>query len=735
MDKLHAHTPNGRGEWNFLDEHLMAVGRKAAAFADRFGAAAIAYVLGLFHDLGKVNALFQEYLDACARGRRHAKAPHAIWAAGLLYRMIFMAQNDREGWKELSLPIMGHHAGLPDCGTAGTRLHECAENVELLGQMAAALKTLKLSLPPFTLPGSGLMHDPTRRELFIRMLFSTLVDADYLDTEEHFDRGQAALRGKGPSLETLWGLLESRQKEITNTATSVNRIRKEVYETCVSASAGAPGVYRLTVPTGGGKTRSGLAFALKHALANEGLERVIVAIPYTSIIDQTVQVYREILGDDAVLEHHSAVEIPDDEEDDQNELFLRRKLATENWNAPLIVTTTVQLFESLFSNRPSKVRKLHRLARSVIILDEVQTLPVGLLRPTLDVLRLLATPVENGGYGSTVVLCTATQPAFEDSGWLGGFEGMPVTEIVPQYPEHFTKLKRVRYIRCRKPLSWEALAAKVARSPQILVALNTRRDALALIAAMKDTPDVYHLSTLLCGAHRKKILDEVKERLNPDDPRPVRLISTQVVEAGVDFDFPVVFRAVGPLDRLIQAAGRCNRENRLKRGIVVIFEPEEGKTPGGPYKVGLEKARLLLRENPAQRLHDPDLCRDYFKDLYEAFRAEGLDSKDIQSYREALNYPEVAGRYRLIDKETVPVVVRYGDGLARLAAWEAAPSYKTWSALQPYVVNLYEHEVLEKYDWLDLRTKKIYAWLGSYDDKIGIVEGYSDPTDLIVEER
>lgn len=727
VDKMYAHTPNKKGEWHDLDKHSRGVADKAKEFAAKFGASALACFLGLIHDLGKVNKLFQDYLEACAQGLRHAKVPHAIWGAAFIYAIVFRMRNDPEGWKELSVSIMGHHAGLPDCGDAALKLEKFIEDPGPLKRMQTFLAALKLSIPSLELPGPELSRDPTRRELFIRMLFSTLVDADYLNTEKHFDPDQAKLRSQGPSLEILWEKLRTKQKEIMDDSTRLNRIRKEVYGACLNASAGPPGIYRLTVPTGGGKTRSSLAFALNHALFKNRMERVIVAIPYTSIIDQTAQVYRDILGDDAVLEHHSAIQVPDDEEG-QDEQLIRRKLATENWDVPLIVTTTVQLFESLFNNRTSKVRKLHRLAKAVIILDEVQALPPELLRPTLDVLKTLATPVEDGGYGSTVVLCSATQPAYEDSRWLEGLHGVTIREIVPQYPQHFVNLKRVRYVRCRKPLSWMALAAKVARMPQVLLVLNTRKDALALVAALGDTADVFHLSTLLCGAHRKKVLDEVKSRLDPNNPRPVRLISTQVVEAGVDLDFPVVFRAVGPLDRIVQAAGRCNREGRSKKGIVIIFDAVEGRVPSGPYKVGIEKARFLLRENPTNRLHDPDLYREYFRRLLDDV---DLDKKSIQSYREQLNYPEVASRYRLIEQDTVAVVVPYEDAMKRLVAWEAAPSYRTRNALQPYLVNLYKYEVLEKCDWLTPRSEGLYRWDGKYDERIGIMEGYRDPSDLI----
>lgn len=681
-----------------------------------------AYLVGLLHDLGKFNPEFQRYLRSAHEGRPHPPVPHAIWGAALVYGLSRAKALDI--WKDLALPVLGHHAGLEDAGVAATRLHAfwLERGLEVV-EAQKRLEATGIKPPPLRLRATT---EATRRELAIRMILSALVDADYLDTERHFDPEQAALRGRGPSLQALWEKLEAAQREILDDSTPVNRVRKEVYEACLQAASRPPGLYRLTVPTGGGKTRSGLAFALRHAVLH-GLQRVIVAIPYTSIIDQTAQVYREILGDDAVLEHHSALEVPDGGDDALDEASLRQRLASENWDAPLVVTTTVQLLESLFSSRPSKVRKIHRLSRAVILIDEAQTIPPELLRPTLDMLTLLATPVEEGGYGSTVVLSTATQPSFETACGPEGLRAFAATEIVPDYPRHFAQLRRVEYAYMPQPMTWEALAREVEGLEQVLVVLNARRDALELLAALDGAADVFHLSTLLCGAHRRRVLQEVRRRLQAG--LPVRLVSTQVVEAGVDLDFPVVYRAIGPLDRIVQAAGRCNREGRRPKGQVVIFEPAEGRSPVGPYRTGLEKARFLLREHPASRLHDPELYREYFRRL---FADVDLDKKRIQEYREALNYPEVAQRYRLIAGDTVSVVVPYEDAVARLEEFLVRPGYVAWRRLQPYIVSLFAYEVAARGAWLERVAEGLYLWKGAYDERLGLVEGYADPADLIV---
>jgi len=722
MTNLLAHTPQD-GEWHLLIDHLRVTAERARVNAEPFGCGDVAYWLGALHDIGKANPVFQEYLAAEAEGRCGRSVPHSIWGAALIYRLL--QANVSDGWKDFALPIMAHHGALPDGGLAEqTLLHFMQRNPKALEIMQAYLRNADLALPRI----SVCQLTPHRREMRIRMMYSALVDADWLDTEQHFDPEQAAERSRYPDLSQLWTDLQAKQQDLFlqlehdgTQDTTVNRIRREVYEACLESAPGQPGVYRLTVPTGGGKTRSGIAFALRHALHND-LRRVIVAIPYTSIIDQTAQTYREIFGDAAVLEHHSQVPVPDKGEE-TSAAFRRMELATENWDAPLVVTTTVQLFESLFSNHKNQVRKLHNLANSVIVLDEVQTLPPELLSPILDG---LCTLVED--YGVSVVFSTATQPAFERGHHLTEFSELDVHEIVEDYPAHFTQLRRVTYERHPNPMTWEDLADEIRPLDQVLVVVNRRKDALALVDTIGCDDDTFHLSTLLCPAHRREVLDEVRRRLK--ERKPVRLISTQVVEAGVDLDFPIAYRATGPLDRIVQVAGRCNREGRKNCGRVVIFDPTEGGAPRGPYLKGIEKAKLLLHRQPIEDLHDPGIFQKYFDMLYGDV---DTDSKDVQAHRAALAYPEVAERFRLIGDSTVPVVVPYQDGVVRMEEWLSTPSRRTWQRLQSYIVSLWPYEVtkLEHEGWVETVSEGLRLWTGGYDRTRGIVQAKRDPADLI----
>jgi len=455
------------------------------------------------------------------------------------------------------------------------------------------------------------------------------------------------------------------------------------------------------------------------------MQRVIVAIPYTSIIDQNARVYREIFGNSNVLEHHSAVAL--EEHEAYSEEQQRRLLAAENWDAPIVVTTTVQLLESLFSNKPSKCRKLHNIANSVIILDEVQALPVVMMQPILDVLKELV-----ANYGVTLVLSTATQPAFSgESPYLKGFCPEPV-EIVREPACYFQALKRVSYRIEREPWSWERVADEMRSRDEVMCVLNSRKDAVALFKLLDD-PEALHLSTLMCPAHRRDVLDEIRRRLR--DGLPCRVVSTQVVEAGVDLDFPCVMRAIGPLDRIVQAAGRCNRERRLESGEVIVFEPAGGCSPGGIYELEMNVASGLLRDQTAD-LTDPKLIEEYFADVYRVAGRKSLDQKNITKMRQDGLFKQIADAAKLIEEDTIPVVVPYrrekSDPLLNAIRQNGYLTKENWRNLQQYSVSVYRREyenmlrdnlVEEVMEGLAVCPDDLYGDTG--------ISGASDPADLI----
>ena len=719
-----AHSRNARGERQGLVAHLRNVAELAADFAGAFGAAEAGRQLGLYHDIGKISADFQGYLLGCEDGSAQTRGPDHKRAGAAL-----AAHN----LGPLAMLIQAHHGGLQTPTTfrewLGRKGSEpaVAEALTLAPRLVPELANPQRASAPAPLTG-----DPSSSELFLRMLFSALVDADFLDTEAHLKPQHGGIRGSGVPLGELWQSFDTFHRQFSGRGSDpVSAVRDAVYQACLQAADLPPGLFRLTVPTGGGKTLSAMAFALRHALKH-GHQRVIVAVPFITITEQTAQVYREVFGNDtggpAVLEHHSAAWSGGTESDEFDPREEWRRLAAENWDAPVIVTTTVQLFESLFASKPARCRKLHRLARSVLILDEAQALPSHLLEPSMDALRLLCSQ-----YGSTVVLSTATQPAFEV---IAPFRELEAVEIVPNPEPLFRQMKRVSYEwRIDPPMRWDEVANLLRGSDQALVVVNTKKDALALLDALGD-PDALHLSTLLCGAHRHQVIREVGRRLR--DGAPCRLVSTQVIEAGVDLDFPLVVRALGPLDGIIQSAGRCNREGRLDRGRVVVFRPAEGGSPKGAYLTGIGVTSSLLGSGDLDP-DDPSVPHLYFNRLFELV---DTDREGIQKLRHALDYPEVARRFRMVDDSTESVVVPYGASaeieevsniLDRLRE-PRADARRLLRRIQPYLVSVRSREA-ERYHRQGLIEEVLPGlgrWLGSYDPVRGLTGEGPDPDSLVI---
>jgi len=731
---FHAHTPSkDSDDFHPLKAHLSKVAKKAEEFADKFQAGKIAYYAGLWHDLGKYNPEFQKYLEQCQADTKagiktkRRGTPHAIYGAILA----------DEQFSFIAPIIYGHHSGLPDFDDLDLILEDAADEnskwAKIYEQIiTSAEKEMDDLYPTENLEDylERLPQDSLFADVFYRLLFSCLIDADHLDTEGHFNKNKAKSRQscERKKISQLWSTFEGQQTVFTQdnhkkySNPDVNSIRQEVYQACTDAANKTPGVFKLAVPTGGGKTRSSLAFALKHAVEHQ-LDRIIVAVPYTSIIEQTVRVYRDILGYESVLEHHSAVkaEFVSEKEDEFNQADegaqqyqAKARLVTQNWDAPLIVTTTVQLFESLFSNRPSKCRKLHNIVNSVIILDEVQTLPIKLLQSIVNMLEEL---VKN--HNVSVVLCTATQPALDSiSGYFKGFDRSLMRDIIEpdRSRQMFQQLKRVEYntvsIQQDNKWSWDGLKNNLQNRDRALVILNTRKDALKVLSLLEvkserylktvlpeslvkrilQKSDILHLSTLLCGAHRQAVLAEVKKRLLSENSQPCLLISTQVVEAGVDLDFPTVYRAIAPLDRIIQAAGRCNREGlrSLDESKVFVFELEEGSIPKGEYKIATDRTRDLLK-NLTFDFHDPTIFKNYFETLY---KFKSTDSEAIEKLREQHNFPEVAKKFKLIEDNSVSIVVPYNEMVKELLRDinKQGLQRSDFRRVQPYVVSLPQRE-------------------------------------------
>lgn len=728
MERPLAHTrqhDDERWELHDLADHLHATAQLAAGFARIFGSEDWARLAGLWHDLGKYRPAFQHYLKTASGydpeahiENRPGRVDHS--SAGAIHAVRRMGV----GGRVLAYLIAGHHAGLPDWSkleeNTGGSLRERLEQTELLDE--ALTNDIPADILAVTAPHSAPPGGKTGFALWVRMLYSCLVDADFLDTEAFMDAGKSNSRGGYPPLSKLASDFDDHMGRMAAKAapTSVNRLRAEILGHCRRAATLSPGFFSLAVPTGGGKTLSSLAFALAHARQHDK-QRIIYAIPYTSILEQTADTFRGIFGD-ALVEHHSALD-PDQQD-------ARSRLASENWDAPLIVTTNVQFFESLFAARSSRCRKLHNIARSVVILDETQLLSPDFLQPVLDTMNLLVRH-----YGVTFILCTATQPALgsrRDAFGRASLRGLDdITEIIPDPDTLARQMARV-HVRLPTdflaPQSWEYMATELSRHETVLAIVNTRRHARELHALMPR--DTLHLSALMCGQHRSDKIKEIKARL--ETGKPIRVVSTQLVEAGVDLDFPVVYRALAGLDAIAQAAGRCNREGRLAdKGEVVVFVPPEPPPPGTLRRAAHKAVSVLSGgvENP--------LDNALFRRFFELFYADSdLDKKRITPLltpqgegEDALRvqFRSAANRFRLIDDNGVPVLVRYDDTARQLIGLlkKDGPSRWLLRKLQRYSVNLSEYHFRRLQGNSEIEEISPGIWAQAvdtlYDPELGLV--------------
>lgn len=745
---FYAHSSNTAGVLHDLRTHLEGVARLAAEFARPFGASDWAYAAGLWHDLGKFSDEFQEYLAKATAEEDY----HAAEMRGTVDHTTAGAQYAVEASNVcghlLAYCIAGHHAGLHDGISDGACLEaRLKKKVKGWRHGLDWIPNADAPKSPSPVLDRALMllaSEPKRAAFtvafFARMLFSCLADADFLDTEAHFSPERSTSRPIWPPdvLARMEQCLERFVARFQEANQPVDRHRRDVRAACLSAADKAPGFFSLTVPTGGGKTLSSLAFALRHA-RRHGLRRVAYVIPFTSIIEQNTDVFRSVFVPlvDAgipppVIEHHSAL--------DGDKDTVATRLASENWDAPLIVTTSVQFYESLFANRATRCRKLHNLSKAVIILDEAQKLPVDYLKPCILALREL---VE--GYGCTIVLCTATQPAIARRDEFPiGIPVEQIREIVPDPSALYLALKRVE-VEDLGIVSDHELVERLMGQRQALCVVNTRSHARVLYEHLAGERDIYHLSAAMCPAHRSQVLQRISVLLADD--RPCRVISTQLIEAGVDVDFPVVFRSMAGLDSVAQAAGRCNRNGRLAKGFTYLFRSEH-QTAEAFLRETANASEQLLGGRGSPPLYEdvmaPEAVEHYFR-LYYWEQKERWDQHDIlgcmklQGYARdlpfLLNFRSIAGRFRLIEDSGQPVIVPWGEKGPELCArlrepWEGRNPFLL-RALQRYVVQVPQHQWRQQLgrgiETLHERFHVLICPQVHYSEQVGLVFDTADP--------
>ncbi|MBD2846388.1 CRISPR-associated helicase Cas3' [Paenibacillus sp. IB182496] len=695
-----------KNQWQLLNSHLLEVGKRAAEFAAHFKAEKWGELAGRLHDAGKFSEAFQQRLNGSPVRVDHSTAGaqyvHKQWGGDSIAHIA-------------AYVIAGHHAGLVDFGTAGSANERVLARRLVKEGLPSYRAALEQHMPraagdPMPLPLVPGFHAGMTLSMFIRMLFSCVIDADSLDAERYANRARAELRGRAASMSLL---LERFEGHISDNFAApekrIDTVRSELLKACMARAEGEQGLYTLTLPTGSGKTLISLGFSLAHAV-HWKLRRIIFVIPYTSIIEQNAKIYRDILGADQVLEHHSNIrhESSDDDWEQMDETRKIKKklaLATENWDLPVVVTTNVQFFESLFGNTRSRCRKLHNLANSVIVLDEAQMMNGQFFKPSLYALEELAR-----NYGSTIVFSTATQPnlssLFAGSGnqtRSSVASPLPIQELIGDVsPGRFECFQRVRPLMLGRQDD-DALVNRLAGHRQAMCVVNTRQSARELyektLERIGDPTVVFHLSARMCAKHREHRLRRIRRRLFCK--LPCVLISTQLIECGVDIDFPVVYRELAGLDSIVQAAGRCNRngEGSIDESFVYVFE-RSTPNPNSWLRTSADIAKEVIGTYGEDSFSSAAI-QAYFAKVYQ-YQSLGRSSEDktdkhqimakLNDKAAYLEFPfeTVARLFRLVDKTTKPVVIGYDayalQQLERLRQTDRV--FGILRSLQPYVVQL-----------------------------------------------
>lgn len=714
---------NQTGDWVIQsnEAHTDGVAKLCSQFAAEFGMASWGMTVGLLHDKGKESNAFQQHIKKDSGYEPDCKVmgdTHHAYVGGIIARRIYGKSADNF----IVNQIVSHHTGLHDYDEIEGILKK-----EIPAEINTDVKKEALNRPPFVLKPNDFHH-------LARMLFSCLVDADYLDTEAFMAKESWRLRRSKADLKILLPRLEERLEDFKSQAcdSEINIIRNQVQDQCAKKADSPVGFYSLTVPTGGGKTLSSLLWAMMHAIRN-GQKRVIIAIPYTSIIMQTASVLRDIFGEENVLEHHSNVDPERIKDEDIRE---KMKLATENWDYPIIVTTNVQLFESMFGNKPSVCRKLHNIVNSVVVLDEVQTLPTDYLQPIVDALKTY-----NKLFNVSFLFTTASQPVL--SGLIEGcnprasFSGIEhIEEIIPAEFLLHDKLRRVQLSIDNEGKSYAEIAERLMSHRRVLCIVNTRRDAQEIYRRLPQEGITLHLSKNMCPAHISETISRIKASLKNEEQDTIRVVSTQLIEAGVDIDFPVVYRQEAGLDSVLQAAGRCNREGKNGMSTTWVFSlNKEHNLPRGEMQAA-NQARLSLGNT--SDWFAPSTMTEYFRQLY--CRKESFDRKNIQSllYKPTeICFANAAKEFKLIEDAGVSVIVCWKDSLEFVQQMlQGGSSYSLMKKLAQYTVNIYQTDFKKLMDMGVLSEKKeglfVVEYQQQYDPKVGLLTDNNWTTESLI---